>query len=198
MKLSPRKSLLVAAISAALAIPGATLAASHDHGGHAGHGGKSEHHGSADDMDTMMRDMHSGLSDTSAFGGPGQASKVTRTVTVEAADIMFDTDELSFKVGETVRFVVANTGELPHEFTIGDATYQQEARRMMAHMAGMGTDMSSPEHAAQHAAAGNTVTVDPGETAEVIWTFSEAGDFEFACNIPGHSEAGMKGRIVVE
>ncbi len=39
----------------------------------------------------------------------------------------------------------------------------------------------------------NAVMVHPGETKELIWTFAEAENVEFGCNVPGHYEAGMKG-----
>jgi len=43
----------------------------------------------------------------------------------------------------------------------------------------------------------NSVRLDEGASGEVIWTFSNAGTFEFACLIPGHYEAGMHGPITV-
>jgi len=39
--------------------------------------------------------------------------------------------------------------------------------------------------------------VPAGETRVLIWTFSGQGEFEFDCNMPGHFEAGMRGRISV-
>jgi uncharacterized cupredoxin-like copper-binding protein len=39
--------------------------------------------------------------------------------------------------------------------------------------------------------------VDPGQRGEIVWTFNRPGTFEFACLIPGHFEAGMKGTITV-
>jgi uncharacterized cupredoxin-like copper-binding protein len=43
----------------------------------------------------------------------------------------------------------------------------------------------------------NVVTIEPGETKEIIWKFGRDAaalkNFEFACNIPGHWEGGMKG-----
>jgi len=39
--------------------------------------------------------------------------------------------------------------------------------------------------------------VGPGQQGEIIWRFNQAGEFDFACLIPGHYQAGMKGRIVV-
>jgi uncharacterized cupredoxin-like copper-binding protein len=41
------------------------------------------------------------------------------------------------------------------------------------------------------------VTLEPGETAEVIATFDEAGDLMIGCHVPGHWEAGMRGTVVV-
>jgi uncharacterized cupredoxin-like copper-binding protein len=40
--------------------------------------------------------------------------------------------------------------------------------------------------------------VDPGQRGEIVWTFNRPGNFEFACLIPGHFEAGMTGRILVQ
>jgi uncharacterized cupredoxin-like copper-binding protein len=43
----------------------------------------------------------------------------------------------------------------------------------------------------------NMVHVKPGESGEMVWQFTKAGEFEFACLIPGHREAGMHGKIIV-
>jgi len=39
--------------------------------------------------------------------------------------------------------------------------------------------------------------VGKGQTGEMIWRFTKAGEFYFACLMPGHYEAGMMGTIVV-
>jgi uncharacterized cupredoxin-like copper-binding protein len=39
--------------------------------------------------------------------------------------------------------------------------------------------------------------VEPGGQGEVVWSFNRAGEFEFACLIAGHYDAGMFGRIRV-
>jgi uncharacterized cupredoxin-like copper-binding protein len=41
------------------------------------------------------------------------------------------------------------------------------------------------------------VAVEPGQTAELLWTFSSAGTWGMACFEPGHCEAGMKGVVQV-
>lgn len=166
-----------------------------DHGDHGGHGAMPEMTG---DMGHMHEEMEAALADTSAFGEKGNAAGVTRTIAIEASEIKFDTTILEIGVGETVSFVITNKGEQPHEFTIGDAAYQGVARQMMTMMADMGMDLASPEHMEMHAAAGNTLVLEPGQTASVVWHFTKPGEFLFACNFIGHSEAGMAGTILVK
>ena len=43
----------------------------------------------------------------------------------------------------------------------------------------------------------NVVTVEPGETKELIWRFGKDADVEFACNIKNHAEEGMRGAFRV-
>ena len=49
-----------------------------------------------------------------------------------------------------------------------------------------------------HGPGGNTITVKPGETKELIWTFDDAWQIEVACNIPGHYQGGMHSPVSVE
>ena len=44
----------------------------------------------------------------------------------------------------------------------------------------------------------NSLTVDPGKTGNFVWKFDKIGKVDFACMIPGHSEAGMVGTIQVK
>jgi uncharacterized cupredoxin-like copper-binding protein len=37
--------------------------------------------------------------------------------------------------------------------------------------------------------------VQPGTSGEMIWQFTRAGEFKFACPMPGHYEAGMVGKV---
>jgi len=41
------------------------------------------------------------------------------------------------------------------------------------------------------------VHVASGKRGQIVWQFNRAGAFEFACLIPGHFEAGMRGTITV-
>ena len=97
----------------------------------------------------------------------------------------FTPAEVSVQQGETVRFVVKNSGAVKHELVIGSLKELKEHAAMMIKMPGM-------EHAED-----NMVTVAPGKTGEVVWRFTQAGKVDFACLQPGHYDAGMKGLVTV-
>ena len=70
---------------------------------------------------------HGGSHGTNSTSGePGDPKKATRTVKLDASEYAFSEQALSFKAGETVKFVVSNKGKLKHELTIGDAAEQAE------------------------------------------------------------------------
>ena len=43
----------------------------------------------------------------------------------------------------------------------------------------------------------NIVSVAPGETATLLWRFTQVGQVGFACLQAGHYDAGMTGRVDV-
>ncbi|MNL78605.1 hypothetical protein D3C87_2050360 [compost metagenome] len=57
--------------------------------------------------------------------------------------------------------------------------------------------MPGMDHAMKHDDP-NSVLVEPGKTAELTWIFTKATRLEFACNIPGHYQAGMVGQLTVD
>lgn len=146
-----------------------------------------------------------------AFGHAADADQATRTVEVTLGDIYFEPTSLDVKKGETVRFVLVNKGRLLHEFNLGDAAmhaaHQQEMLKMTASgmltPTGMKHDMAGMNHGMEHAEGAmkhddpNSVLVEPGKTAELTWTFTDATGLEFACNIPGHYQAGMVGKVAI-
>ena len=121
-----------------------------------------------------------------ALGKPGDPRKVTRNVNVEMNDAMrFRPDSIRVKRGETIRFIVRNTGKVKHEMVLGTIKELKEHAEMMRKFPEM-------EHADP-----NQVSVEPGMTGELIWQFTRAGTFDFACLVPGHFEAGMVGKVRV-
>ncbi|MEQ1752539.1 MAG: cupredoxin family protein [Micropepsaceae bacterium] len=130
--------------------------------------------------------------EASAYGHPGEASRVSRTIKVEMTEYAFSLADLSVNTGETVKFVISNHGKLKHEMTIGSEAEQLIHRKEMEAMSDMGHDEG------KHEMPDNALHLAPGETKEVIWQFTKAGKIEFACNYPGHADLGMLGNISIE
>ncbi|WP_046113916.1 cupredoxin domain-containing protein [Aquincola tertiaricarbonis] len=120
------------------------------------------------------------------WGIAGRPEAVRRTVAVKMLDSMrFEPAQLRVALGETLRFRVANTGRAMHEFVIGT----REENRAHAELMMKFPDMEHDEPWMAH--------VPPGRTGELVWHFNRAGQFEFACLIAGHYQAGMVGHITV-
>jgi uncharacterized cupredoxin-like copper-binding protein len=148
-----------------------------------------------------------GHGDSGEIGEPGDLAKVSRTVEVVMHDNYYEPEEIVVKEGETVRFRITNAGSLVHEFNIGTAAMHaahQDEMMMMVEHGVLEADRINEEaakqmqadmgHAMKHDDP-NSVLLEPGESAEVVWTFPQHAELQFACNVPGHYEAGMQGEI---
>lgn len=167
-----KKWLLTGATAAALLMPVAWTAASAH--------GTGEHH--------AMGAMHS---ETSAWGHPGKAHAVDRTIRIKAEDSMrFAPAKLTVKAGETVKFVITNVGKLKHELVLGPKSEQREHEKEMQEM------MQSGKKHMEHSDP-NEVTLPPGKTQTLIWTFTTPGTYQYACHEPSHYTAGMFGTLTV-
>jgi len=166
-------SILLLAAAPALAL------ASGDHAsGHHEHAEKTRHEHGAHSHE----EHHEAL-----IGRPGERAKVTRTIRVSMADTMrFEPADMTFRAGETVRFAVSNQGKIRHEMVLGTLDELQEHLAMMRKNPNM------------HHQDANMISLAPGESGEMIWQFTRPGNFDFACLIPGHMEAGMTGKITVK
>lgn len=125
------------------------------------------------------------MKDMSEVGMPAEMGKPDKVLHVMLNDdmtIKFK-EKVNIELNDVVQFVVINLGRIDHEFTIGSAKKQLEHRKMMKAM---------PHH--EHD-SGNAVTVKPGKTKQLLWHFNGNNKVEFACNIPGHAEAGMVKRV---
>lgn len=121
------------------------------------------------------------------FGKAGDPKKVVQVVYMDMSDtIQLKPAQLTIRQGETVKFVVKNTGKDLHQIAIGIKAELKEHEQLMRAYPGM------VEHDDSYMAF-----VAPGKTEEVVWQFTKAGEFNFGCTIPGHFEAGETGKIFV-
>ncbi len=122
-----------------------------------------------------------------AMGQAGDPAKVSSTIEVMMSDNMrFTPDEIKVKAGDTIRFNVKNSGQIPHEMVIGSMKELEEHAETMRKMPGL-----------QHTEP-NMIALKPGQKGSIVWKFGKPGTVDFACLVPGHMEAGMIGKIEVE
>ena len=141
------------------------------------------------------------------FGRAGNPKKVDRTIRVGMHDTMRfvaavaperTTDvrmgnpphsmpaDIVVRKGETVRFLVRNDGKVMHEMVIGSMKELKEHAELMRKFPTMEHEEAYMSHVA------------PGKEGEIVWQFTQAGEFNYACLIPGHMEAGMIAKITVK
>ncbi len=164
------KNLPTLTLAASLALFGSVAFASGSHTG--GHGPAKIDYSSVEEHE---------------FGKASDPQHAKTTVIIDMTDkLRFEPAEVSVKPGETVRFVVRNQGELKHEMVLGTHGSLTQHAKMMMKFPGM-------EHDEPHMAH-----VSPGKEHIMGWEFTQAGEYNFGCLVPGHFEAGMKGKIIVE
>lgn len=127
---------------------------------------------------------------TAACGGAAEvgsgSAEDPRVIEVSALDTLaYEPATIEVGTGETVTFVVTNTGEVDHEFVVGDEEMQAMAEEEMA------------EGMHGHTASMAALAVEPGETKETTITFEDAGTLQYACHNEGHYRGGMVGTIEV-
>lgn len=114
---------------------------------------------------------------TQSDAGDRKHRTVAVTVTKGACDI----ERMSVSAGETVRFVLHNASNLPRDFTVETALMQPGRAMQTSKLTNAPPVEDVPE----------IVLIPPGETREVVRTFSETKDVELACNVPDHYEFGV-------
>jgi uncharacterized cupredoxin-like copper-binding protein len=131
-----------------------------------------------------------GHSEAFSAGEPGNPNKPAKIIQVKMGEsdgkMLFMPARLEVRTGDQIKFALRNNGELEHEFVLAStADNLRHAEAMKKH-----PDMAHDEP--------NGRQLAPKKTSEIVWKFSKAGEFEYACLIPGHREAGMTGTIVVK
>lgn len=120
------------------------------------------------------------------WGIAADANTAKRTITLTMSDTMrFTPDKIEVKQGETVKIVVKNRGGMLHELVIGTKKVLDEHAALMVKFPKMEHDEPYMAH------------VPTGKSGEITWTFNKPGNFDFACLIAGHYQAGMVGKINV-
>lgn len=121
-------------------------------------------------------------------GAVGQ-SPTPRVVELSMEDMRFVPERVEVRLHETVRFLVRNPDDIPHEVFLG-------------------TDAEQLEHRAAHASAppgsqadvphfGYGAYVHARGTEQFMYRFDQPGPVTIGCHLPGHWEGGMRAEITV-
>ncbi|MGH8637825.1 MAG: cupredoxin domain-containing protein, partial [Burkholderiales bacterium] len=125
--------------------------------------------------------------DEHAFGRQGDPNTVTRTVKIDMADTMrYSPSQITVKRGEIIRFEVRNSGKVMHEIVFGTRQDLKAHAELMRKHPGMVHEEPYMAHVA------------PGRTERLVWQFTRPGAFYYGCLVPGHFEAGMIGKVIVQ
>ena len=118
-----------------------------------------------------------------AAGEPGDA---TKPASEADGNMLFLPNRIEIKKDEQVKFMLRNNGELDHEFILGTTAENLKHAESMKKNPDMEHDDPNGKRLA------------PKKTDQIVWRFTQVGEFEYSCLIPGHREAGMIGTIVVK
>ena len=121
------------------------------------------------------------------WGIGANKKEVNRTIVIKMTDKMqFSPEKIDVRLGETIRFEVKNDGKVMHEMVIGTKPILDKHAELMLKNPNMEHDEPYMAH------------VSPSKTGEIIWKFNRKGNFDFACLMAGHYQAGMVGKIEVK
>ena len=103
-----------------------------------------------------------------------------------ADNMRFTPSDVTVRKGETIKFVVHNSGQVLHEMVLGTKDSIAQHAALMKRFPKMEHDDANMAH------------VKPSRTGDIVWQFTQPGEFQFACLQPGHFEAGMVGKVIVK
>jgi uncharacterized cupredoxin-like copper-binding protein len=124
-------------------------------------------------------DQHGGYS----AGEPGNPRKPAREIVVLMNEMDYSPAVIEVKRGEQIHFVLRNVGTEAHEFLLATTAENLKHGEAMK----KNPDMEHDEP--------NGLRLAAKKSGEILWKFSKAGTFEYACLIPTHRESGMVGKI---
>ncbi len=122
-------------------------------------------------------------------GTPGDPNKPFRIIEMTAKEgdgvMAFEPAKIVVQQGEQIKFVIKNAGELDHEFML--ETFEANKKHAIEMLKNPEMEHDDP----------NGKRIVSKKQAEIVWKFSKPGTFEYACLIPGHYDAGMRGVVEV-
>ncbi len=134
-------------------------------------------------------------------GTAADAGEPVTEITITGNDRMrFAPTRFTVRAGETITLTLDNIGRMPkesmgHNLAIIDKSLNANAFAA-ASIGYPAEEYIAPEYADRVIAA--TKVLGPGESETITFTApAETGEYPFVCSFPGHTQAGMRGIMVV-
>ena len=134
---------------------------------------------------------------STAVPAPRVADASGQSLEVELGTFFFKADPIVLKAGDRVTLKLDNKSAIEHEFMAGRTSvasggYAEDLfKDVKVEVVG---DKTVGDHGASFG-----VLVAAGKTAQLRFTVPVAqGTYEIGCFLPGHYQAGMKGKLVIE
>jgi uncharacterized cupredoxin-like copper-binding protein len=126
----------------------------------------------------------------------GSSGGSAQQVTVTGNEFKFDPAQLTFKANQPVTVTFKNTGSVDHELDLTALP----AKDVTVDLSQAGNIPADAKNTAQQDAQSGKVLAyaAPNSQASVTFTPTQAGTYSFACNLPGHKDAGMVGKATVQ
>ncbi len=147
----------------------------------------------------------SGSDDATSHSEGGQVENVgdELVITMRTEDFRFAPETITVKVGETVRLRLDNHDPVLHDYTADEAEFIVLDADGAVHVdhedeAAVAGDGHETDPAAQVSLVPLHIAAEGYEHAELVFQATEADVYEFYCSVPGHREAGMVGKIIIE
>lgn len=125
----------------------------------------------------LTEQVRTGEEEHRAEGSP-PAVQAGQVVTLVLRDYSITPSKTTVKAGEPVTFIAVNEGAMIHEVVVEPAGVIDEPLEFDGHEA-------------------EIEDIHPGEAKSLTVTFSEPGQYQLACHLPGHFEQGMVVQIEV-
>ncbi len=124
-------------------------------------------------------------------------------ITMRTEDFKFGPDTITIKVGQTVRLRLDNHDPVLHDYTADEAEFIVLDADGAVHEdhedeAAVADDGHETDPDAQVSLVPLHIAAEGNEHAELVFEATEADEYEFYCSVPGHREAGMVGKIIIE
>ncbi|MBI5876516.1 MAG: cupredoxin domain-containing protein [Chloroflexi bacterium] len=101
---------------------------------------------------------------------PSGGSSGSREIKVTASDFKFEPNSFALKAGESVKVTMTNRGAVDHNWVVTDSSGKVVFK----------------------------FTVPVGKTGSGEFTLPAAGTYNLICDVAGHKEAGMSGKITAQ